>query len=203
MVNPPAGDLFPVRIRRSPMNLCHSVELTMETKTAEAKMTGLIPSLALVVEDHPLQREFLRDLLRSENLDVIQCESAEAAELIVARSGPELTLLVTDAALAGRGTGMELAQFAKRQFPGLNVILVSGQDGLTPPAGVSFFRKPFAPAELLRAAMSGASLKLEVRSPVWGAYGGLGRSRAGHALHRSPTDQQAPDRGVPRRRNCA
>jgi hypothetical protein len=61
---------------------------------------------------------------------------------------------VTDAALAGRGTGIELAQFAKRKFPGLNVILVSGQDGLTPPTNVRFFRKPFQPAELLRAAMS-------------------------------------------------
>ena len=117
-------------------------------------MKGLIPSLALVVEDDPLQREYLCDLLRNENLDVIQCESAEAAELIVARSGPELALLVTDAALAGRGTGIELAQFAKRKFPGLNVILVSGQDGLTPPANVRLFRKPFEPAELLRAATS-------------------------------------------------
>jgi hypothetical protein len=84
---------------------------------------------------------------------VTQCESAEAAELVVARSGPELALLVTDAALAGRSTGVELAQFAKRRFPG-HVILVSGQDGLTPLANVRFFRKPFQPAELLRAAMS-------------------------------------------------
>jgi len=117
-------------------------------------MSRSIPSLALVVEDDPLQREFLCDLLRNENIDVVQCESAEAAELVVARSGPELTLLVTDAALAGRGTGIELAQFAKRRFPGLNVILVSGQDGLTLPENVRFFRKPFQPAELLRAAMS-------------------------------------------------
>jgi DNA-binding NtrC family response regulator len=126
-------------------------------ETAEATMKGSIPSLALVVEDDPLQREFLCDLLRNENLDVIQCESAEAAELIVARSGPDLTLLVTDAALAGRGTGLKLAQFAKRKFPGLNVILVSGQDGLTPPDGVRFFRKPFVNAELVRAAMGSAS----------------------------------------------
>ena len=81
-------------------------------------MKGLIPSLALVVEDDPLQREYLCDLLRNENLDVIQCESAEAAELIVARSGPELTLLVTDAALAGRATRMELPNSPSESFPG-------------------------------------------------------------------------------------
>jgi CheY-like chemotaxis protein len=53
-------------------------------ETVDAMMKGSIPLLALVVEDDALQREFLCDLLRSENLDVIQCESAEAAELIVA-----------------------------------------------------------------------------------------------------------------------
>jgi DNA-binding NtrC family response regulator len=125
-------------------------------ETAEATMKGSIPSLALGGEDDPLQREFFCDLLRNENLDVIQCESAEAAELIVARSGPDLTLLVTDAALAGRGTGVGLAQFAKRKFPSLNVILFLGQDGLTPPAGVRFFRKPFVTAALVRAAMGAA-----------------------------------------------
>src|SRR5260221_4700726 len=99
------------------MNLCRSVDLALES--GEATMKGSIPSLALVVEDDPLQREFLCDLLRNENLDVIQCESAEAPELVVARSGPELALLVTDYALAGQGSGMELAQFAKREsFPG-------------------------------------------------------------------------------------
>src|SRR5450755_881776 len=139
-------------------------------ETAEATMKGSIPSLALVVEDDPLQREYLCDLLRNENLDVIQCESAEAAELIVARSGPELTLLVTDAALAGRATGMELAQFAKRKFPGLNVILVSGQDGLTPPDGVRFFQEAFCERRI-GAGRHGLRVLAEVRGPAWGAMG--------------------------------
>ena len=39
-----------------------------------------LPPVALVVEDDELQREILSDFLKDENMDVIQCESAEAAE---------------------------------------------------------------------------------------------------------------------------
>ena len=36
-------------------------------------------------------RDFER-LLKNENIDVIQCESAEAAELVLARAGADLSL---------------------------------------------------------------------------------------------------------------
>jgi hypothetical protein len=101
---------------------------------------------------------------------VIQCESADAAELIVARSGPDLTLPVTDAALAGRGTGLELAQFAKRKFPGLNVILVSGQDGLTPPGRRPLFQETFCDRGI-GAGRHGRRALAEVRGPAWGLWG--------------------------------
>ena len=39
---------------------------------------------ALVVEDDMLQREALADLLKDEGLEVIECTSAEAAELVEA-----------------------------------------------------------------------------------------------------------------------
>jgi response regulator RpfG family c-di-GMP phosphodiesterase len=87
-------------------------------ETAETTMKGSIPSLALVVEDDPLQREFLCDLLRNENLDVIQCESAEAAELIVARLGPDLTLLVTDAPWRDAGPDQNWRNLPSENFRG-------------------------------------------------------------------------------------
>jgi CheY-like chemotaxis protein len=115
-------------------------------------MTQQVPALALVVEDDQLQREMLSELLSDGNMDVIQCETAEAAELVIAHSGAELRLLVTDVQLAGPGDGLELARFAKQQFPHLTVIVVSGQEQSRLPAGVRFFRKPFRPTELLQAA---------------------------------------------------
>ena len=110
-----------------------------------------LPSVALVVEDDELQREILSDFLKDENMEVIQCESAEAAELIIARVGAELSLLVTDFRLAGEGTGLDVACFAKKRFPHLRVILMSGENSLQIPADVRFLQKPFHPGDLLDA----------------------------------------------------
>ena len=112
-----------------------------------------IPQIALVVEDDQLQREVLADLLSGEDMDVIQCESAEAGELVLAKVGLELSLLVTDVTLAGNKSGLELAQFALDQFPKLRVVVVSGQEDLSLPAGACFLRKPWQPLDLLRETM--------------------------------------------------
>ncbi|WP_065754341.1 response regulator [Bradyrhizobium paxllaeri] len=108
-----------------------------------------LPSVALVVEDDELQRELLSDFLKEERMDVISCESAEAAELIIASAGPELSLLVTDFRLAGNGTGADVASFAKDRFPHLPVIIVSGDNNFSIPVGVRFLKKPFSPSESL------------------------------------------------------
>jgi DNA-binding NtrC family response regulator len=119
---------------------------------SEATMNSSIPSLALVVEDDQFQREILTDLLKTENMDVIQCESAEAAELVIAKVGAELKLLVTDVRLAGHGNGIELAEFAQQQIPRLSIVVVSGEDGLALPPNVRFLKKPFRLLDVLRAA---------------------------------------------------
>ena len=51
---------------------------------AEANMLKFI---ALVVEDDPFQRAFVADLLKDEGLQVVECASAEAAELVLAPPG--------------------------------------------------------------------------------------------------------------------
>jgi PleD family two-component response regulator len=55
---------------------------------------------ALVVEDDTLQRETLADLMKDKGMEVIECTSAEAAELVVASTGTELKALVTDVSLS-------------------------------------------------------------------------------------------------------
>jgi threonine/homoserine/homoserine lactone efflux protein/CheY-like chemotaxis protein len=64
---------------------------------------------ALIVEDDPSQREMLSLLLEESDFDVIQCESAEAAELVLAKNGSALSLMVTDVNLAGPMNGVETA----------------------------------------------------------------------------------------------
>jgi DNA-binding NtrC family response regulator len=108
---------------------------------------------ALIVEDDTLQRETLADLLKDEGLEVIECTTAEAAELVVASTGAELKALVTDVSLAGEMSGSELAQYAKRRFPHMNVVMVSGRPPPYIPQDASFLLKPYQPKELLKAVL--------------------------------------------------
>ena len=109
---------------------------------------------ALVVEDDPLQRETLADLLKDQGLEVVECSTAEAAELVVSTTGPELKALITDVALAGEMSGIELAEYAKRKFPQLNVIMVSGKGPAYIPQDTTFLLKPYRASELLEAVLN-------------------------------------------------
>jgi DNA-binding NtrC family response regulator len=111
--------------------------------------------MTLLVEDDALQREAMADLLKFEGLEVIECSTAEAAELIVATSGAELLALVTDNALDGRMSGAELAVYARQKFPDMNIIVMSGNRKPNLPANTHFLQKPFPPAILLNAVRKG------------------------------------------------
>src|SRR5262245_44767728 len=116
-------------------------------------MNSSAPGIALIVEDDPLQRELLTVLLKNENMDVIQCDSVEAAQHVLVRIGVEVSVLVTDIKLAGEKSGLELAAFAGEKFPSLKVIVVSGAENLDIPEGTCFLKKPWQPLDLLREAI--------------------------------------------------
>ena len=73
--------------------------------------------MTLLVEDDTFQREILADVLKDDGFEVIECTTAEAAELIIASTGTELQALVTDNNLAGAMSGAELAQYASCRHP--------------------------------------------------------------------------------------
>jgi CheY-like chemotaxis protein len=110
--------------------------------------------IALVVDDDPLHRAFLADLLKDEGLEVIECASAEAAELVLVATGNDLLALVTDVNLSGGKSGVELAQYAKRKFPSLNVVMLSGNGPPYIPRDTRFLRKPCGSDELLDAVLN-------------------------------------------------
>lgn len=109
--------------------------------------------VALVVEDDVFQRECLADLLKGEGLEVVECANGEVAELVLASTGPELRALVTDIELGGEMSGVQLAQYAKRKFPGLNVVMVSGNRPSYVPHDTHFLQKPYPPQQLLDAVL--------------------------------------------------
>ena len=105
--------------------------------------------VTLLVEDDSFQREVLADLLKDDGFEVIECTTAEAAELIIASTGTELQALVTDHNLGGKMSGAELAHYAHRQYPHMNVVIMSGTTVDPMPVGTAFLRKPFPPERLL------------------------------------------------------
>ncbi|MBR1237024.1 response regulator [Bradyrhizobium sp. AUGA SZCCT0182] len=108
---------------------------------------------ALVVEDDPMQREMICLLLEESDMDVIECESAEAAELVLEEAGASLVLMMTDVQLAGHKNGVELAHVAKKFNPDIDVIVTSGKPLRQQlPDGARFWAKPWAPLDVIREA---------------------------------------------------
>ena len=115
--------------------------------------SSLFRATALVVEDDPMQREMMCVLLEESEYNVIQCESAEAAELVLDKFSHSLALMITDVSLAGRMNGVELAHIATSRNPRLDVVVTSGRALPQPlPAGAKFWSKPWAPLDVLREA---------------------------------------------------
>jgi DNA-binding NtrC family response regulator len=112
-----------------------------------------IRATALVVEDDAMQREMICVLLEESNYNVIQCESAEAAELVLDKYCNSLALMITDVSLAGRMNGVELAHIATSRNPELDVVVTSGRALPQPlPQGAKFWSKPWAALDVLREA---------------------------------------------------
>ena len=107
--------------------------------------------IVLVVEDDQLQRELVSLILEESDMHVIQCGSAEAAAVVLEKSGSDLTLMFT-ADLADM-SGVELAKIAAQRYPHIDVIVTSSEDvdGDIPDKAL-FMPKPWLPLELLREA---------------------------------------------------
>jgi DNA-binding NtrC family response regulator len=107
---------------------------------------------ALVVEDDLGQREMVIVLLEGAGFEVLQCDTAETAMIILQEAGHDLTLLVSDIRLNGDMPGTELVAFARKLFPNIKAIMTSGKDRPAVPDGAVFLRKPWKPLELIREA---------------------------------------------------
>ncbi len=64
---------------------------------------------ALIVEDDAELRSLTAALLEEEQLDTIECESAEAALAVLLIGGQEIAMLFADVRLPGAMDGIDLA----------------------------------------------------------------------------------------------
>lgn len=105
----------------------------------------------LVVEDEPLVRIYLSDVLGQSGFDVISATNGVDALAVAKRKG--VCAVVSDVAMPGPVNGFELARRVKSACPRTGVILVSGvmePAGYHLPRGVRFVTKPVKAATLLR-----------------------------------------------------
>ena len=105
--------------------------------------------LALVVEDDENKRFVLSALIEELGMNVIQCGSAEAAQLVMDKCGTALSLLFTDVNLAGRMTGLELAETARRRHPTLPVVVTSGRACPKVPRETFFLPKSWSALDVI------------------------------------------------------
>ena len=112
----------------------------------------------LLVEDEALIREMLAEGLADAGFDVAEAPTAEVALVVAAaagQAGKPPCVLVTDVNLGGGMDGLALAAEARRRWPGVGVVVMTGNPanlgGHRPhPREVCLF-KPFGPPVLTTA----------------------------------------------------
>ena len=109
--------------------------------------------LVLIVEDDAELRALIVALFEDSDLEVVECESAEAALAVMLLRGLDAAMIFADIRLSGAMDGVDLAREAKMRWPHLTVVLTSGAGGERlqhlPPIYLS---KPWQPLEVLRLA---------------------------------------------------
>ncbi len=109
------------------------------------------PAAVLVVEDEPLVRLYLADVLGQSGFEVIAATNGEDALALAKRA--DVCAVVSDVAMPGPVNGFELARRVKSASPQTGVVLVSGvmePAGYHLPRGVRFVTKPVKASTLLR-----------------------------------------------------
>ena len=108
--------------------------------------------IALLVEPDQEQRALVATLLEESDLQVIECDSAEAALAVVDMKGDHMAMVVTDVELAGWLDGIELAQNLDAHHPELPVIMMSAEPSERVdewPENVVRLGRPWRPLDVL------------------------------------------------------
>jgi CheY-like chemotaxis protein len=109
----------------------------------------------LIVEDDAELRSLAAALFEDQQVDTIECQSAEAALAVLLMGGREVAMIFADIRLRGVMDGIDLAREVKLRWPLLPVILTSGNPWeriRELPPGVAYISKPWQPLNVLAAA---------------------------------------------------
>lgn len=104
----------------------------------------------VLVEDEQLVLESMTALLADDGCVVHPATSHDEA-IEILRYDPQVTVVVTDIALSGEHTGLDLADKVASQWPHVHIIILSGQVRPHPdtlPGNALFCTKPCPPGAL-------------------------------------------------------
>ena len=117
---------------------------------------GVCRGVVLVVEDHPLVRMALLEVMIEAGFEALHASSAtDAIRILEAR--PDIHLVFTDAEMPGTMGGIELANYIRNRWPPVKLIVVSGNKTIASeelPAEARFFHKPYREASIVEAMTS-------------------------------------------------
>jgi two-component system, response regulator PdtaR len=109
--------------------------------------------VVLVVENHPIVRMTLLDVVHEAGFEALEAGSAiEALQVLQAR--PDVHLVFTDAEVPGTMDGMELVHYIRSRWPPVKLIVVSGKREIGPgelPHGAKFFPVPYRETSIAEA----------------------------------------------------
>ena len=110
-----------------------------------------------MVEDEPVVRELVREILHTYQYKVIEAESGIDALRVWDQYDGKIDLLLTDMVMPEGLNGRELADQLKKRRPELKVIFSSGYSAdivgkdFIMQKGLHFLQKPYQPEKLARA----------------------------------------------------
>jgi len=106
----------------------------------------------LIVENEPLIRMDLADMLEELGYSVLEAANADEA-IAILESEPAVTAVVTDVDMPGTMDGLALTFVVRNRWPPCHLIVVSGHrrpNTGNMPAGSRFIRKPLGTSDLQR-----------------------------------------------------
>jgi CheY-like chemotaxis protein len=109
----------------------------------------------LIAEDDAELRSLMAALLEDEQIDTIECESAEAALAVMLMHERDVAMIFADVRLPGAMDGIDLAWEVRLRWPVLPMVLTSGcsRESIRElPPGVAYLPKPWQPLNVLMVA---------------------------------------------------
>ncbi len=128
--------------------------------TAQNREVSVTHSAVLIVDDEPLVRETVSELLSSAGLSTLEAKNGLEALEVLNKRAYAVAVLLTDIRMPGGMNGIDLARIAQRSWPWIKIILMSGYyesgpDGL--PSNARFVAKPWQPQEMINNVLGAAS----------------------------------------------